>query len=68
MLQDLELGRRTEIDALNGCIAEYGRQLGIPVPVNEVITGLIKARENGNVHICPDTAHSSRHRVLSGSE
>lgn len=42
MLQDMEKGRRTEIDALNGAIGAYGRQLGIPTPVNDVITAIIK--------------------------
>lgn len=41
MLQDLERGRRTEIDALNGKIVAYGRETGIPTPCNEVLTQLI---------------------------
>lgn len=45
MLQDMEKGRRTEIDALNGAIGAYGRQLGIPAPVNDVITAIIKGFE-----------------------
>lgn len=45
MLQDLEAGRRTEITALNGRIVEYGRDFGIATPVNELITSLIKAKE-----------------------
>ena len=45
MLQDMELGRRTEIDALNGAISRYGRELGVPTPVNDVITAIIKGLE-----------------------
>jgi len=45
MLQDLEQGRKTEIDALNGRISEYGKILGVSTPVNDVIINLIKARE-----------------------
>jgi 2-dehydropantoate 2-reductase len=45
MLQDLQRGRRTEIDAINGAIWRYGRQLGIPTPCNEIMTRLIWARE-----------------------
>lgn len=45
MLQDLERGRRTEIDALNGRIVWYGNDLGVPTPVNEFVTKLIKAKE-----------------------
>jgi len=45
MLQDMDLGRRTEIDALNGAISLYGRELGVPTPVNDVITAIIKGLE-----------------------
>ncbi len=45
MLQDMELGRRTEIDALNGAISRYGKDLGVPTPVNDVITAIIKGLE-----------------------
>ena len=45
MLQDLERGRRTEIDAINGCIWRYGREAGIPTPVNATMTQLIRFRE-----------------------
>jgi 2-dehydropantoate 2-reductase len=46
MLQDLTRGRKTEIDALNGQIWQYGRSLGIPTPFNEIMTRLIRAREH----------------------
>lgn len=45
MLQDLERGRRTEIDALNGKIVAYGRETGTPTPYNEVLTNLVHFRE-----------------------
>jgi 2-dehydropantoate 2-reductase len=45
MLQDLQRGRRTEIDAINGTIWRHGQQLGIPTPGNEIMTRLIWARE-----------------------
>jgi len=48
MLQDIERGRRTEIDALNGQIVEYGREVGVSTPVNETITNLIKFLERKN--------------------
>ncbi len=37
MLQDVLKGRRTEIDALNGYVAEQGRRVGVPTPFNEAI-------------------------------
>jgi 2-dehydropantoate 2-reductase len=45
MLQDMEKGRLTEIDALNGAIARYGRELGVFTPVNETVTAIIKGFE-----------------------
>ena len=45
MLQDLERGRPTEIDAINGCIWRYGRDAGIPTPVNATMTRLVHWRE-----------------------
>ena len=45
MLQDIERGRPTEIDAINGCIWRYGREAGIPTPVNETMTRLVRFRE-----------------------
>jgi len=45
MLQDIELGRRTEIDYLNGAIARLGRELGVETPANSLMTSLIHALE-----------------------
>ena len=45
MLQDLERGRLTEIDAINGSIVREGKRLGVPTPVNEVMVMLVKAAE-----------------------
>src|SRR5881396_1992917 len=43
--QDLDRGRPTEIDALNGCIARLGAKLGIPAPVNHALFTLVKLAE-----------------------
>jgi 2-dehydropantoate 2-reductase len=45
MLQDVEAHRATEIDYLNGGIARFGRELGVPTPLNDTITALIKGLE-----------------------
>ncbi|WP_054694227.1 ketopantoate reductase family protein [Syntrophomonas palmitatica] len=45
MLQDIQRGRRTEIDSLNGAIVELGRRLGVPTPVHAVIAALLRAKE-----------------------
>jgi len=46
MLQDIRSGRHTEIDALNGAVVELAHQSGSPVPVNEVVVAMVKAKEN----------------------
>ncbi len=45
MLQDVEARRATEIDYLNGGIARFGRDLGVPTPLNDAVNQLIKALE-----------------------
>jgi 2-dehydropantoate 2-reductase len=47
MLQDVEAGRRTEIDYLNGAIVRMGKGRGIATPYNDAVSGLIRARETG---------------------
>lgn len=46
MLQDIQRGRRTEIDALNGAVVMLGQKYGIDTPVNRVITSVLKAKES----------------------
>jgi 2-dehydropantoate 2-reductase len=45
MLQDVEARRATEIDFLNGGIGRFGRELGVPTPLNDAITRLVKGLE-----------------------
>ena len=45
MLQDAEARRTTEIDYLNGGIVRFGRGHGVPTPLNEAVTALIKGME-----------------------
>lgn len=45
MLQDILRGVPTEIDAINGAIVAKGREVGVPTPVNLLLTRLIKALE-----------------------
>jgi 2-dehydropantoate 2-reductase len=50
MLQDILAGRKTEIDALNGAISEYAKELGIRTPYNDLLTALIKFKEKQENH------------------
>jgi len=45
MLQDLEAGRKTEIDYLNGALVKKTHEAGLAAPVNSFLTHLVKALE-----------------------
>lgn len=53
MLQDVEAGRRTEIDYLNGAVVRMGRQHGIATPSNDAVASLVRARESGVAPVAP---------------
>lgn len=44
--QDILLGRRTEIDDLNGHVAARGAALGVPAPYNHTLFALVKLLED----------------------
>ena len=46
MLQDLDRGRRTEIDAINGAIARLGQEIGRSAPANALLARLVVAAES----------------------
>lgn len=46
MLMDIEAGRRTEIDYINGKFVEYGRRAGIETPFNITLQSLVKGLES----------------------
>jgi 2-dehydropantoate 2-reductase len=43
MLQDVDAGKPTEIDAINGAVAREGRRVGVDAPLNDAITLLMSA-------------------------
>ncbi|HWG56338.1 MAG TPA: 2-dehydropantoate 2-reductase [Gaiellaceae bacterium] len=45
MLQDVEARRQTEVDYLNGGIVRFGREHGVPTPLNEAVVALVKGVE-----------------------
>jgi 2-dehydropantoate 2-reductase len=47
MRQDIERGRRTEIDFINGAVVREGAAQGIPTPVNFTLVSLVKGLEAG---------------------
>jgi len=46
MYQDLKLGRRTEIDFINGAVVSIGSEHNILTPVNRTLCDLIRFRES----------------------
>lgn len=45
VLLDLLAGRKSEIEVINGAIPRVGAEVGVPAPVNETITALVRAKE-----------------------
>ena len=52
MLQDIEQGKKTEVDAINGVVSSYGRKVGCPTPMNDRVVELIHKIENGELKPC----------------
>jgi 2-dehydropantoate 2-reductase len=53
MLQDILKGRPSEIDVINGAVVRKGAENGVPTPVNQMLTQLIKALEASSAHRIP---------------
>ena len=49
MLQDLEKGKLTEVDAINGAVSDYGRRVGCPTPMNVRVVEIIHRIEKGEL-------------------
>jgi 2-dehydropantoate 2-reductase len=45
--QDMQRGKRTELDSLNGYVSRRGAELGVPTPVNHALYTLVKLVEAG---------------------
>lgn len=45
MLQDVNAKRKTEIDQINGAVAQYGMEMGVPATVNQALTNIVKTIE-----------------------
>lgn len=46
MLQDVEAGRPTEVDFMNGAIVRWGEKVGVPTPLNRTLWALVKGFEH----------------------
>ena len=49
MLQDIEKGKLTEVEAINGAVSDYGRKVGCPTPMNDRVVKIIHNIEQGKM-------------------
>jgi 2-dehydropantoate 2-reductase len=61
MGQDMQKGRRTEIEFLNGLVAREGERLGVPCKANATLTDIVKRVERGELK--PDPKHITELRL-----
>jgi len=45
MLQDIEAGRKTEVEVFAGKVVELGKANGVPTPVNQTVLNIIHVLE-----------------------
>ena len=55
--QDIIKGRRTEIDFINGYVADKGDEIGVPAPLNRALTQLVKRIERGELAPARNNIH-----------
>lgn len=48
MLQDIENGRRTEIDVINAAVVRAAEKAGVDVPLNRTMVAMVKGYETAN--------------------
>ena len=53
MAQDMAKGRRTEIEFMNGYIADRGNYIGVPAPTHAKLTEIVKKVERQEVKAAP---------------
>jgi 2-dehydropantoate 2-reductase len=61
MGQDMQKGRRTEIEFLNGLVAREGERIGVPARANATLTDIVKRVERGELK--PDPKHITELRL-----
>ena len=58
MAQDVKKGRRSEIDFMNGLVAQKGREFSVPTPFNDAIIDAMHGIDDGSLSL--DAAHVDR--------
>lgn len=49
MLQDLKKRKPCEVNAINGIVCQWGKKYGVPTPINDKISEIIKKAEQGQL-------------------
>ncbi len=49
MLQDLEKGKKTEVEYLNGVVSDFGKKVGHPTPLNDKVVEIVNRIEAGEL-------------------
>ena len=66
MLQDLEKGRITEIQYINGYVCRKGREVHVPTPCNDFVVQLVTEAENSKQVPKFTTALALVHNFIEG--
>ncbi len=64
MLQDLRKGVPCEVDTLNGYLSDKSAQVGVPTPVNDKVTEIIRGIEGGRYPLSFDNLEMIKVRPL----
>ena len=71
MLQHVDSGRKTEIDAINGALIREANELGIATPYNQSLVALLKGREQSQIRLMnePNFDYAAwEARIVDGKE
>ena len=65
LLQDIERGKKTEIEYINGIVRDFGEKYGIPTPFNSLVVELVHKIEAGELRPSFDNIHIFK-QILHG--
>ena len=51
MVQDIEAGRKTEVEIFSGTVIELGKKYGVNTPVNDILFRMIRTLEQMNLQV-----------------
>lgn len=66
MLQDVEAGRPTEVESIQGAIVRRGREVGVSTPLNALLTAVIKAKAGASHAKDATTGDGNKYRDTAG--